>query len=84
MGQQFEIRIVGIGKSGCDRVAVQGERLFHRCKRLDCIDCRTQDYVQLLRQQGYLLGVGTLTHSYATEREVVDDMLKNTRQKGAF
>lgn len=84
MGQQFEIRIVGIGENGCDKVALAGERLFHRCKKLDCIDCRAQDFVQLLRQQGYQLGVSTVTHNYKTDREVVDDMLKNVRQSGAF
>jgi hypothetical protein len=104
MGQQFEIRIVGISRSrtrslpqasysgnaqlddcgACDRIAVEGERLFHRCKQLDCVDCLAQDFVQMLRQKGYLLGEAKITNSWGTERAVVDDMLKNVRERGAF
>lgn len=84
MGQQFEIRIVGMGPNGCDSRSLPGERLSHRCKKLDCVDCRALDFVQMLRQYGYLLGIATIVHHHGTTREVTDDMLKNERRSGVL
>lgn len=84
MGAQFEIRIVGIGLNGCDTKAVPGQSLYNRCKRLDCVDCLAQDFVQMLRQKGYRLGVAAFTHNFGTTEQVIDDVLKNERQSGTL
>lgn len=70
---------------GCDRKAMPGEKLFKRCRRLDCPDCLFLDFVQLLRQKGISVGEATFTHyAGAVTAEVVDDALTNTRKSGQF
>jgi hypothetical protein len=81
----FEVRISLTGKHGCDRAAKPGEKLYDRCKKLDCADCRTLDFVQQLRQYGgFTVGEATITHFAGSATEVVDDLLKNERVKGQF
>lgn len=81
----FKIEITLTGKHGCDRAAQPGEKLFDRCRRLDCADCRTLDFVQNLRQYGgFSVGAATITHHSGSSHEVVDDLLKNERVRGQF
>lgn len=81
----FEVRIKLTGKHGCDASSQPGERLYHRCRRLDCADCRVLDFIQNLRQYGgFSIGEATLTHFAGSEQEIVDDLLTNTRIKGQF
>jgi hypothetical protein len=84
MGQQFAITIIGLGEHGCDRRTRAGDRLRSRCGRLDCVDCLALDFVQNLRQKGYILGEATLVHGYRTHVEITDDLLKNERRSGDF
>lgn len=83
---QIRIEIFGISPDhGCDRRAKEGEKLYNRCKRLDCIDCRTYDFVQTLRQLGFSVGEANFIHyAGATTAEVVDDLRTNSRKKGQF
>lgn len=81
----FRIEITGFGLHGCDRGTVPGGQLYGRCRKLDCPDCLTQDFVQLLRQKGFSLREATFTHhAGAVTAEVVDDLLKNERRNGVF
>lgn len=81
----FAVHIRMSGKHGCDRLAKTGEKLYDRCKRLDCADCRFMDFVQMLRQYGgFTVGEATLTHFDGSNQEIVDDLLKNERQSGQF
>lgn len=84
---QFAIRISGSGVHGCDRKAAPGDKLFSRCRRLDCVDCLTLDFVQNLRQKGFVLSNAEFVHhAGAVDKDVVitDNLLSNTRQNGKF
>lgn len=80
----FNITIKAVGAHGCDRGTKPGEKLYGRCMRLNCPDCRTYDFIQLLRQMGYTVGEATLTHFPGSKVEVVDDLVKNERLSGQF
>jgi hypothetical protein len=79
---QFAVTIVANGGHGCDRRAKPGEKLYARCTRLDCPDCLSYDFVQMLRQKGNTPVTATFTHWPGTEHEIVDDLITNTRKSG--
>lgn len=81
---QFNINITALGGHGCDRKAAPGEKLYSRCRRFDCPDCRAYDFLQTLQQMGVVVGEATYTHLPGTNVEVVDDLLKNKRIRGQF
>lgn len=82
---QFTVIITAIGPNGCDRKAGPGEKLHARCKKLDCPDCLTYDFVQNLRVKGMTVAKATVTHNPGRPgAEVVDDLLNNTRASGSF
>ncbi len=81
----FKIEIKLTGTHACDRTAKPGEKLHGRCRRLDCADCRTLDFIQMLRQFGsFRIGEATMTHFTGSQNEIVDDLLKNERVSGEF
>lgn len=83
----FRIEIKASGGNGCDRRAGPGDKLYARCKRLDCVDCLTQDFVQMLRQKSFTVIEATFTHNAGAVVpgvEVVDNVLTNTRLAGQF
>lgn len=79
---QFKIDITANGGHGCERRAKAGEKLYARCMRLDCPDCLTYDFTQMLRQKGCVLQVATFTHWPGTEHEATDDLMTNVRKTG--
>lgn len=82
---QFLITIKAIGANGCDRRSQPGEKLHHRCKRLDCPDCLAYDFVQQLRLKGMVPAEAEITHNPGrVGGEVTDDLLTNTRKNGSF
>ena len=81
---QFRIVITGYAPDGCDRVATPGAKLFSRCGKFQCPDCRTLDFVLQMRQQGHKLSEAKFIHAPDTDREVVDDMMENVRTSGQF
>lgn len=83
--KKFRIEISATGSHGCERRAKPGEKLHNRCGSLRCPDCLTHDFMQLLKQKGYVIDDATFTHApNDPEFEVVDDMKTNTRVRGEF
>ena len=80
----FNINITAVGGHGCDRTTKTGEKLYGRCGKFGCPDCMAHDFVQQLRQRGNNVESAVLTHWPGQSSQVVDDLLTNTRQEGAF
>lgn len=83
----FNINITAVGGHGCERSARPGGKLYGRCGRFTCPDCMAYEFVQRLRQAGMLNtpeAAATFTHWPGTPAQVVDNILTNERQEGAF
>lgn len=75
----------GSGGHGCDRRAAPGERLAARCKQLSCADCLAWDFVQNLRQKGFIIIESSFVNNAgAVSGEIVDDLVNNKRESGQF
>lgn len=84
----FNINITATGGHGCDRKAKEGEKLYARCRRMDCPDCLAHEFVEQLKHRGMFgsspAAKAELTHWPGQQGQVVDDMLTNTRKSGQF
>ena len=85
----FSLSIKAVGGHGCDREAKQGESITYRTDPAHvayCPDCKIRQFVESIK--GMLPEYGdyhaTLTHWPGEPSEVVDDVLKGVRVKGAF
>lgn len=82
---QFRIVIDASGGHGCDRKAKAGEQTYNRCARFDCPDCMAYELVQRFRQRGLMNGPtasARLIHWPGEEKETVDNLMTNRREKG--
>lgn len=83
----FNINITAVGGHGCEKNAKAGEPLYRRCGKFTCPDCIAYDLTQRLKQAGMLStpeASSKFTHWPGTDRQVVDDLLKNVRESGDF
>ena len=86
----FRITIEAVGGHGCGREAKDGQTVV-RCRRMDCPDCRTIDFVETLKRGSCSVSSAKLEHwpvpgAGCTRTEnpgPVDDLLAGTR-KGTF
>lgn len=83
----FRIEIHASGGHGCERKAQPGEKLWGRCGRFTCPDCMAYEFVQQMKQRGFLgfqNSKAAFIHWPDSSGRVVDDLLKNERAEGAF
>jgi hypothetical protein len=73
-----------VGGHGCERRARPGEKLFGRCQKLTCPDCLAYDFVQMLKQKGFVVQSGAFVHFPGSAQEVTDDLVTNERKGGEF
>lgn len=90
---QFKIEITGIGGHGCRRDPKAGDPVYG-CRRVDCPDCLTADFVERLAHHctgSHNLTSATFTHWPGEPTEVVDRLtvkptgyVEVTRERGDF
>jgi hypothetical protein len=78
----FNVQVTAVGGHGCQREVKDGQTVYG-CRRMDCPDCITREYVAQMQRSGASVSEAKLTHWPGEPSQVVDDLLTRKRQ-GSF